>query len=199
MNTEIDTKKIKRKIYMSYFQDGLWDILLGLFLLGWGLSILYDVTWLPGATFIVFFWSVLGLKQKITYPRIGFAKPVEHRRQMLMLIIAGVVALVLGIFIMVVFAAGGVFAWVRDYVELIFGSLLAIPVAFIGNWWRNYRWYFFAGLLFILAVINQWSALSFWLSFVIPGVIILIWGLVVLTRFLRKYPRTTEVDLNGSR
>ena len=62
-----DPKKIQRKVYVTYFQDGLWDVVLGLFLLGWGFAILFDFSWLPSGTFIAFFFLALGLKQKITY------------------------------------------------------------------------------------------------------------------------------------
>ena len=86
MRPETDPKKIKRKVYMSFFQDGLWDIFLGLFLLGWGFTVWFDLPWLPGAIFVGFFWLVLGLKKKITYPRIGHATPTEQRNRTLKIV-----------------------------------------------------------------------------------------------------------------
>ena len=97
MMNEMDTERIRRKVYMTYFQDGLWDMVLGLFLLGWGLTVSFDLPWLPGATFIAFFWLALGLKQKITYPRIGYVKAAEQRNRTIIIIIVGVVAFLFGV------------------------------------------------------------------------------------------------------
>ena len=69
MRPDIEPKQLKHKVHITYFQDGLWDIVLGLFLLGWGLAVGFDMGWLPGATFVAFFWIALGLKQKVTYPQ----------------------------------------------------------------------------------------------------------------------------------
>ena len=52
MRPETDPKKIKRKVYMSFFQDGLWDIFLGVFLLGWGFTVWFDIPLLQTAVFI---------------------------------------------------------------------------------------------------------------------------------------------------
>jgi hypothetical protein len=199
MKPEIDPQKIRRKVYMTYFQDGFWDIVLGAFFLSWGLSVTFDLSWLPTLVFIAFFWLALGLKQKFTYPRIGYSKPVEQRRHLLRLAIAGAAALILGLFIMGMFAANGAFQWLRDYFELIFNSMLAVAIVLIAYWWRIVRWYVYAGLVFILAVSKQWLGLSFGLSFFIPGGIILVYGLVILTRFFLKYPAVHEESLNARR
>lgn len=199
MDSGIDQKKIKLKVYMSYFQDGLWDVVLGIFLLGWGLAVLFDLNWLPGGVFVAFFWLALGLKKKITYPRIGFSRPVERRKQMIRLTIAGAVSLTLGIFVLGAFAAGDTFQWLRSYFELLFNSMLALAILLIGYWWRIVRWYAYGGLVFIFAAFNQWLGLSFELSFIIPGAIVLLCGMLVFFRFLRKYPIMSTEDFGGSR
>ena len=53
-----DLKGVRRKVYMSFFQDGVWDIFLGLFMLGWGLSMLTEATYFPGALFVVLYFAV---------------------------------------------------------------------------------------------------------------------------------------------
>ncbi|MFC1985879.1 hypothetical protein ACFLWC_02660 [Chloroflexota bacterium] len=186
---EIDTKKIQRKVYLTYFQDGLWDVVLGLFLLGWGFTVWFDLPWLPGATFVAFFWLVLALKQKITYPRIGFVKLAEHKKKQVRFVITGVIALLLGLMVFLLLVMGGTPQFVRDYFELLFGTILAVVIGLIGYWWGIVRWYNYAGLVFVLATFNQWLGLSFELSFIIPGGVVLLFGLVVFTRFLRKYSR----------
>lgn len=198
MRQDIDTRKIRHKVYMSYFQDGLWDIVLGLFLIGWGLAVMLDIGWLPGVSFVTFFWLALGLKQKITYPRIGYSKPAGQRKQMSRIIIAGVVTLLLGVMLFLLAVTGGTPQFLNDYFELLFGTMLAIIIGLIAYWWGIARWYVFAGLVFTLAAINQWSELSFELSFFIPGGIVLACGTFVLFRFLRDNPRVSAEDINGT-
>jgi hypothetical protein len=77
--------------------------------------------------------------------------------------------------------------------------MLAVAVGLIGYWWHITRWYRYAGLIFILAAVNQWLGLSFHLSFIIPGVIILSCGVFLFVLFLRKYPGAAEEDLSDRR
>ena len=198
MRPETDPKTIKRKVYMSFFQDGLWDMFLGLFLLGWGFAVRLDFLWLPGAIFVGFFWLVLGLKKKITYPRIGHATPTEQRNRTLRIAIAGVVVLVAVIVLLPVVARGEV-QFLRNYFEFLFGSMIAIAVALIGYWWRIYGWYLYAGMVFLFFVFHQWSDLSFSLSFIMSGGLITLCGLTILYRFLRKYPVISEEDIDENR
>ena len=195
---ETATKRIQRKVYMSYFQDGLWDVVLGLFLLSWGFAVLFDLGWLPGVAFVVFFYLALSLKQKSTYPRIGFSKPAEHRKQMSRIVIAGAVTLLLGIMVFIIVIAGGMPQLLHDYFELLFGTMLAVVIGLIGYWWGIVRWYSYAGLVFVLAAFNQWLGLSFEMSFIIPGGVILLYGLIIFIRFLRKYPKVSAENFDGN-
>lgn len=199
MGIEDDTRKIQRKVYLSFFQDGLWDMVLGLFLLGWGVTVLLDLPWLPGAVFVGFFWLAVGLKQKITYPRTGYARPAGQRRRMTKLVIAGCVVLLLGIMAFLLVVTNGMPQFLHDYFELLFGAMLAAAVALIGYWWGIARWYVFAALMALCAVFNQWLGLSFPLSFIIPGGLIFLYGLVTLVRFLNRYPKVPEGGFDGSR
>jgi len=198
MIMETDPKKIRRKVYVTLFEDGLWDVVLGLFLLAWGFAILFDLGWLPGVGFVVFFYLALSLKQKITYPRTGYARPAEVRKQRSRVVIAGGVTLLLGIMVFLLIVTGGMPQFLKDYFELLFGAMLAIVVGLVGYWWRIVRWYYYAGLVFLFAAFNHWLGLSFELSFVIPGGVILLYGLVIFVRFLREYRRVSAEDFNGS-
>jgi len=182
---------------MTYFQDGMWDIVLGLFFLGWGFTVLFDLGWLPGATFVSSFYIAMGLKQKITYPRIGFSRLAETRRRASVSIIIGVVAL-LGIIVLLPVFNPAVQQVLQKYFEFLFGTTLAVAVGLIGYWWRITRWYWYAGMVFILAAVNQWLGLSFHLSFIIPGVVILSCGAFLFVLFLRKNPSVSEEDLGDN-
>jgi len=69
-----ELRTIERKVYMSFFEDGVWDIFLGLFILGWGLSILTKAAYLPGVSFIGIYFVMWGIKKWLTYPRIGYVR-----------------------------------------------------------------------------------------------------------------------------
>ena len=46
MSNNIDLKEVERKIFTSYFHDGMWDLYGGLVLLGFGLTMLTDLDYL---------------------------------------------------------------------------------------------------------------------------------------------------------
>ncbi|MDH4292277.1 MAG: hypothetical protein OEV56_06690, partial [Dehalococcoidia bacterium] len=74
MVSDVNLKEIQRKVYMSFFQDGLWDIFLGLFMVGWGLAILTEAAYLPGIYFLGIYFAIWGIKKWLTYPRIGYVR-----------------------------------------------------------------------------------------------------------------------------
>lgn len=199
MQPEIDTKKIQRKVYLSYFQDGLWDVLLGIFLISWGFAVMFDQAIVPALVWIVLFPFVFILKQNITYPRIGYSRPVEQKKQLSRVIIAGTVTFLLGLIVLLLVFADGLTQFLRDYFELFFGLMLTVIIVLIGFWWKIIRWYFYAALFFIFTALNQWVGLAFVMSFIIPGAAIAFCGLFMFIRFIVKYPRISGEDLDGSR
>ena len=197
MKPDTDPKKIQRKLNLSFFEDGLWDAVLGLFLLGWGLTVWLDLAWVPSATFAAFFWLALGLKQKITYPRVGYAKPLHQRRQLWGMLIAGIAALLLGLLVFLMVTNRAAPQFVHDYFDFLFEAMIAIAVGLIGYWWTIKRWLAYAVLLVAFAASTQWLGLAFELSFAIPGAVVFCCALFVIVRFLRKYRPIPAEEFNG--
>ena len=195
----ISLKEIQRKVYMSFFQDGLWDILLGLFMLGWGLAILTDLAFLPGVTFIGLYFAIWGVKKRLTYPRIGYARfsATSRRRITARFVIGGVAVLLVGVMVAVLWGIGARPQWLADYFPLIFNGMLAAIVCFIAYWARVNRFYLYAALIFLGAVFHLWLGIRWEFGFIGAGGIIVIIGLVILITFLRKYPRMVEEAKNG--
>jgi hypothetical protein len=189
MQADIDLKQIQRKIYISYFQDGLWDILLGVFLIGWGLVVTYDFVAVMGGIWVFFYFIVLGLKRWLTYPRAGYIKVPEARKQQIRMVILGVVVFLLGLAVIPIFIIDSRPEWFSEYFMLMLGALFALVIVFLGGWWRVTRWYIYAGLVFLAFASHQWLDTELNLSFFIPGGLITICGLVLLVRFLNKYPK----------
>ncbi len=199
MVEDISLKEIQRKVYMSFFQDGLWDILLGLFMLGWGLAILTDLAFLPGVTFIGLYFAVWGVKKRLTYPRIGYARfsATSRRRITAKFVIGGVAVLLVGVMVAVLWGIGARPQWLADYFPLIFNGMLAAIVCFIAYWARVNRFYLYAALVFLGAVFHLWLGVRWEFGFIGAGGIIVLIGLVILITFLRKYPRMVEEAQKG--
>jgi len=200
MVEDISLKEIQRKIYMTFFQDGLWDIFLGLFVLGWGLAILTGGTYLPGVIFIALYFAVWGMKKRLTYPRIGYARfsATSRRRITARFAILGVAVLLVGVMVAVLWGIGTRPQWLADYFPLIFNGILAAIVCFISYWARVKRFYGHAVLIFLGAVFHLWLGVRWEFGFIGAGGIIVLIGLGILIIFLRKYPKIVEGAQNSN-
>jgi len=190
MTQETDLKAIQRKVYLTFFQDGVWDIFLGIFILGWGLSILTEAAYVPGALFVALYFTVWGIKKWLTYPRIGYVKFSSTNRQRAkarFVILLGAV-LLLGVLMVVLFELDARPQWLADYFPLLFSGMLALIVCSVAYWVGVIRFYLHAVLIFLGAVIHQWFGIEWEYGFIGAGSIIVIIGLTILTGFLRKYP-----------
>ena len=194
MVEEISLKEIQRKVYMSLFEDGLWDIFLGLFILGWGLAILTEAAYLPGLSFIGIYFVMWGVKKWLTYPRIGYVRfsATSRRRITARFLILGVGVLLVGVMAAVLWAIGTRPQWLADYFPLIFNGILAAIVCFVAYWARVNRFYLYAALIFLGAVFHLWLGIRWEFGFIGAGGIIVLIGLVILIIFLRKYPKMVE-------
>jgi len=190
----INIKEVQRKVYMPYFQDGFWDIFLGLFLLAWGIGILTDSAAFTGVWFFAAYLAMWALKRRITYPRIGKARIYRERRTSVKLAIAGVVVLLMGIMAFLLVSLGSTPQWLSSYFMFIFGAMLSIIVSSIAYWWKVNRWYAYAALALVGVAFHQWLDAPLHLSFVVPGAIVILSGLALLICFLRKYPKPTEAE-----
>ena len=189
MTMDKDLKQIQRKIYLSFFQDGLWDILLGFFLLGWGVGILTEMTALIGGWVVVAYSAVWGIKRWLTYPRVGVAVVPQAQKTTARLMIAGIVVLLIGVMAFVLVSASSTPDWLGKFFIFIFGAIIAAVVCVIGYWWSVSRWYTYAALVLAGAASHQWLGVPLEYGFITPGAIIILSGLVILLKFLRRYPR----------
>lgn len=196
-----DLKDIQRKVYMSFFEDGVWDIFLGLFVLGWGLSILTEGTYLPGVLFVALYFTVWGIKKWLTYPRIGYVRfsATSRRRITTRFIILLTAVLLLGLMTGVLWGIGTRPQWLVDYFPLLFNGMLAAVVCFAAYWARINRFFLHAALVFLGAVFHLWLDIQWEFGFIGAGSIIILIGLRFLVSFLRKYPKTVEERPSGDR
>jgi MFS family permease len=199
MMKDSELQTIQRKVYMSFFEDGVWDIFLGLFILGWGLAILTDASYLVGASFVGLYFIAWGVKKWLTYPRIGYVRfsASSRRRITARFLILGTAVLLLGLLAAVLWGTGTRPQWLADYFPLIFNGMLAVVVCFVAYWARVNRFYLYAALIFLGAVFHLWLGIEWEFGFIGAGGIILLIGLGFLIRFLRKYPRVAQEGKDG--
>ncbi|MGD9143028.1 MAG: hypothetical protein PVG61_04190 [Dehalococcoidia bacterium] len=197
-DSDSDLKPLVRRSYVIFFQDGLWDIFLGLFVLGWGLSILTDLAYLAGSLFVCLYLIVWSLKRWLTYPRVGYARlgvRQEKFRQIISIILG--ITMVAGVMFAVIFIADDRPEWLTDYFPLLFSGILAAVVGVIAAWLGVYRFLVHAALIFIAGAVHQFTDIAWSCTYIGGGVVIVGVGVIYLVRFLKKYPRMTgeEIDV----
>jgi len=201
MVSDVNLKEIQRKVYMSFFQDGLWDIFLGLFIVGWGLAILTEAAYLPGIYFFGIYFAIWGVKKWLTYPRIGYVRfsATSRRRITGRFLILGTAVFLLGSLAAILWGIGRVPQWLADYFPLIFNGMLAAIVCFVAYWVRVNRFYLHAAFIFLGAVFHLWVGIPWEFGFIGAGSIIVLIGLGILVSFLRRYPKVVEEAHNNDR
>lgn len=198
MEHHMGLKELERKVFMSYFKDGLWDIYGAIMLLGFGLTMVTGWDYLM-LVFAVLAVVLLLIRKRIVPPRLGQVKfsserQTKTKRSIVIAIVIGTVTMLIGLVFFVLSYTnnmpGWLELWMGDYFFVAFGGVLALLVTIatyiVGVW----RYYVYAALIFIAFVFASRLRPDDMESIpiLIAGGIILISGAVILTRFLHKYP-----------
>ena len=212
MTQDADLKQIERRAYVSYFQDGLWDIVIGLVAAAWAVGpLLSDLglsdLWV-GAIFLPFsavayaiFWAG---KRFVTRPRMGLVRFGPKRKARLTKILAvttalltvglvvGIVASISGTtsgwvypaaFCAVLLAGFSLGAYFLDFPRLyLYGALLALSLP-IGEVLFRY-----AGVAH-----HGWPA-----TFGVSAAVMLLIGVTLFARFVYKYPLPVQEGLDDN-
>ncbi|MDJ0835682.1 MAG: hypothetical protein QNK37_04145 [Acidobacteriota bacterium] len=205
MVANADLKQLERKAFRSFYQDGLWDIYLGLLLLGMGLPRILDELGLPSAPgrealimlpLVIFALMLLVLGKKwITSPRLGYVKFSPARKKK---------TTVIGLILVITFLLGaGLYALVEtglvnlgggNHLFLVFFVVLSAGVFALMAYLLDFRRLYAYGLLFALALPaakalqGAGSAYPFLIAYVSGAIIMLAAGVAALLRFVHKYP-----------
>lgn len=192
-------KEIERQAYRSTFADGIYDIFFGagFLILAWipaldffGIPRLFG--YLFGVVAILATW--LG-KRYVTIPRLGaveFGPKRRSRKWLFALICAAIIFLVMPLVIMMSaqdFSGGRL--W------LMISPLAALFIA-LGAYLMDYPRLYIYAVVLVYGILQAeflreyvGSPLDSLISFGIPGVIILGYGLSLLLRFVKRYPKPT--------
>jgi hypothetical protein len=206
MEQKIDLKQLERKVWTSFFEDGLGDIFLGCIILmlatapllsrlGWG-DFWTSAVFIP--FWVIMYLLLVFLRKKVVIPRIGVVSFGQARKKrlvkfnILMLVVLSV-GLILGFvsfrgsstqgwvhslrFIVIVLICSGLAGYFLGFVRLyVYGVLVALSIP-IGEWLFSY-----------FGVPHH----GFPVTFGITSGVIIITGVVLFLRLLRKNPRLKE-------
>ena len=212
MTTNLNLKAIERKAFRSTFQDGLWDMFLGLLLVNMGMGPALTGTELPlpGIAVILLAFASLVLlgfwagKKFVTTPRIGLAKfgpgrqtRVKNLRAVLFVsALLGAVVFVIGL--------GASQNWLPRAVAAIpipayVWTVQCIVVFGLGAYFLDVPRFYAYGVLYAIpfplaialaesSVAGITGPVAFALAFSVPGGVMVLIGAVLFARFLRRYP-----------
>ncbi|MBC8180239.1 hypothetical protein H8E88_03860 [candidate division KSB1 bacterium] len=210
---DTDLGQLERKMYKSaLFQDGLVDMLMGFLLLSnsispffgtIGIHLPWNILILTVPGYLLFFYA----RKYITTPRLGVVKfGAERKSRRKKLLIANIVAILLTVTCVILTLVFNLFPSINKYMDILLMGLISfvIPLGILAYVLDFYR-------IFLLGILTQiaWLALAFidkripapfdWiLTFGAVGLIFMAIGLVLLIKFLRKYPaRSDDISIDG--
>jgi len=189
-----ELKVLERRIATRYMEDGFWDMYLGLMALAFGLTIFLDVSYLTGVMVAIGYALQRIGKSLVTFPRIGYIKLRKARKSGMVALLSGV--LVLGLMIFMLFMLGEenpVRAFVLQnmlfFIAFIWGGAIALAALSF----NIKRFYVYALLVFFAVILSDLVGIL-GLNLIVAGVMIILAGLLVMLRFIRKHPIISGLD-----
>ena len=138
---------------------------------------------------------MLAAKKRITIPRLGYVKFAPERQKRIqtnlrLAAAAGVISLLAGVavYLTLTGSPSQVADTIRDLRAVPFGAMLALLIAVAGASFQLRRFYVHAGLVLGTFVVAWWFDDSLHWFVMAVGATVLVTGIVLLMRFLRKYP-----------
>lgn len=197
MSQNISLKEIERKVWTSYFEDGLWDIFLGLLMLTGGIRGLTDNLWFYLMLLPAALAPTLG-KKFVTIPRMGLVKFGSARKVKRKKVVAVLIISVLATLALLLLSLSGL-----ALPKIPISPIIAIFYAGVFGllaYYTDFRRLYAYGLFFAISEV-LWGVFGKPIGPIVDtvsGILILLVGLVVFIRFLRKYPipaeGTSDVD-----
>ncbi|MFW9949585.1 MAG: hypothetical protein ACFFKA_05615 [Candidatus Thorarchaeota archaeon] len=209
MSNNIELKDLEKKAWRTTFDDGIFDIYMGILIISFGPSIsFYD--YLPVPINILIGPIIIGLglaffilsKKYLIQPRIGFVKfgrKRKARKIKTMIIISINVVLLFAIFL---FSLSGILQdlMIPPFLYVLFAELLflTLPLCLVAYFLQYNRLYFIAILMGVSFSIADSASIfipipyNFFFTYLVIGGLIIGMGMFYLIRFLRKYPKIKQ-------
>jgi hypothetical protein len=196
MNEISDPKDVGKKIFLSYHEDGLIDIGLGIILLIFSIFASFtEYFWLAGISVAIYLPIYTGAKKTITQPRIGYVKMGYHSKSQQNIIILMFISVNIGavLFALLLWrdftALEPVIVFLVNYFSLILGIIGGALCGLIAYILKLNRFYIYSVIIFVVLLSGQIIAIPLGYSLLIMGISILAIGVLTLIKFVKKYPR----------
>ena len=198
MDANLDSKTIARNLWQDSMRDGLMEMLLGLYFLLTGIVIQADMS----ALFIIFmaFFPTIAkkMKERYTYPRIGYVKFPDQDSNPGKRIVAALLAAVIAVALVVILArADEKTQTLYKWVPLLPALVLAAGLSFTGQKTGFVRYYVMAAISLVAGFAvpfvdlpNKMDNIALYLLVTSP--IFLVWGAVIFLHFVRTFPIRAE-------
>jgi hypothetical protein len=216
MPETIDLKALESRAYRSFFADGIWDLYLGLLLLSMGCPIALrslgvPLPWAAAAgiavcavAMAVFFCG----KKLLTIPRLGHAnfapsRVARRRRTTAVLAFSALLGVAVLCLTMTGSMPGAVLAGVATAALVFSGNCLLVfsLAAYFLDFSRLYLYGLLYAASFPLATVTHVrTSIPHWPLgvYAVMSTPMLVIGVTLLVRFLRKHPIPTEAATDGS-
>jgi hypothetical protein len=201
MKQAMNLKELEKRAFTSSFQDGLLDIFMGAMLLIGGIRSITDYVWYTLLILPLILVLPLG-KMFITTPRLGHVKFGPARKLKQGKVIAVLTISVLATFALLMLPKSGFVLPPKMLISPIWLVAGWIAVVFgIISYYLDFKRLFAYGLLFAISEVlsGLFGVYIGAIAQTISGIAVLLVGLFVLARFLRKYPKPVEAtsDVKG--
>jgi hypothetical protein len=206
MAEKLSLKSIENRAWKSVYQDGIWDIYLGLLLMAMAINTWIARTGLSEGVVMGLYIGMMLLamgvlfagKRFITVPRLGRVKftgrrKIQIKRTRLILtasVLVGIIA-----FLVTVYVLKFRPAWFNF--EVMIGTLWVVNVLAVfglAGYWLQFKRLYLVGAMYAISVpLDMYITKTFDVdialyTFGIPALVILVVGTVVLVRFIRSTP-----------
>jgi hypothetical protein len=219
MSQNISLKELERKAWRSVFQDGLWDIYLGLLLMAMAVGAWMSDRGVPKVLHSAIYIGLMMLsmlvlwvgKRFITLPRMGHVKfgPKRKRARNKVRVILALSALVgvASLFLTIEMEGNPNLAALLNPRVLLPAAWVvnALLVFGLGAYFLDFDRLYVIGALYAVAIpldilLSKYTGMTMTapVAIGVPAAIVLVMGTVVFTRFLRDYPLVAQEAAAGN-
>lgn len=206
MGADEDLERIRGRVFAAYFEDGLFELTLGLSLVLWGCLFLADLAYMMWLPWILFASSLPAAKKRYVAARVGYvALPSRKEKIRLGAVILFTLLALLGVVVLILTARQRLPGWLESFLTAMFefgrfsavvGVVLAGVFGFLGLRSGMSRYYAFAVLFGVGGVVASFLKVEVPIRFALlligAGGLVTVSGLAVFLRFLNNNPLPKE-------
>jgi hypothetical protein len=200
MSERINLDEIEKSAYLSYHEDGLIDIVIGICLFIASLYAYVEMIWLMGGMIAAITPMYMSMKKKYTFPRIGqvtFSKDRTRRslNSMYFLVGMNVIGVILGLVFWMAFSGDVRPQWMLlmiDNYAIVLGVTGAVIWAVVGYLTDLTRFYRYAAWTLVVICSANFLPTPFIAHMILLSAILMVSGFMQFQSFKGKYPIIEE-------